>query len=302
MKTLFVSLGKQEDIRDALRNLGDVIYWDWSGYRADRFNYTICHLVDVHKPDLVFLQIQSPGVISTQTAKYLSDRSIVVNWTGDVRAPLPQWFIDIGHNIKSTLFSNHTDVDVARSKGIRSDYLQIGFPTKIFNNKVKPNPKAPEIVFMGNNCGGFPLSSYRVEMVRKLQEQYADRFKVFGTNWAGNHAITSQDDEAQMYRGCKVAINLSHFDYKRYSSDRIFRLMGAGAFCLSHHYQEIEKDFDVGFHLDTWSSIDQLIQKIDYYLEHEGLRKSIADQGYQHVHESHTWDNRIAQLKQMIDV
>lgn len=302
MKTLFVSLGKQEDIRDALRSLGDVIYWDWSGYHLpSKFHNTICSLVDTHKPDLIFLQIQSPGVISTQTAHYISKIATVVNWTGDVRAPLPKWFIEIGHNIKLTLFSNMTDVEEARSKGINADYLQIGFPTKIFNNKVKPNKNAPEIVFMGNNCGGFPLSSYRVEMVRRLQERYGEKFKVFGTNWAGNHAITSQQEEAAMYRGCKVAINLSHFDYKRYSSDRIFRLMGAGAFCLSHRYQEIERDFEAGIHLDVWDSIEQLMEKIDYYLEHEGLRKAIAKAGYQYVHESHTWENRIAQLKQMID-
>lgn len=300
MKTLFVSLGKQEDIRDALLKYGDVIYWDWSGYSAQRFNSMLIRLTDVHKPDLIFLQIQSPGVISTQTAKAISGKCRVVNWTGDVRSPLPKWFIDIGHNIHCTLFSNMTDVELARAQGIRADYLQIGFPTKIFNEKVKANLDAPEIIFMGNNCGGFPLSNYRIEMVKALQERYGQRFKVFGTNWTGNHAIPGQPEECAMYRGCKIAINLSHFDYKRYSSDRIFRLMGSGAFCLSHKYQEIEKDFEAGKHLDVWQNFEQLFERIDYYLAHDKERKQIALEGYNYVHQKHTWDNRIENLIEII--
>lgn len=228
MKILFCSLGIQTDIRDVLALHGDVIYWDWSG-RNRSFNPDIRALVDNHKPDLIFLQIQTPGILSVDTAQYLKSKAKVFNWTGDVRTPLPQWFKDLAPHMDSTLFTNMTDVEEMRKAGYRSDYLQIGFPEKIFKPEGIKRQEA-EIIFMGNNNGGFPLSGLRSQMVDLLQKKYGNRFKVFGTNWRGFHAEHNQEEEAKIYRGAKIAINLSHFDYSRYSSDRLFRLMGTGVF------------------------------------------------------------------------
>lgn len=298
MKILQVALGKQEDIRDALAILGDVIYWDWSG-RNRTFNRDIRNLVDTHQPDIVFIQLQTPGIIDKHTAAYISEKAFTINWTGDVRTPLPQWFKDIAPHIGVTLFTNMNDVDQMRALGYRADYLQIGFPTQIFNPKVKPIP-VPEIIFMGNNVGGFPLSSMRKQMVDILKQKYGERFAVYGVGYPGSHYIPLQTEEVKHYRGCKIAINISHFNYRRYSSDRIFRLMGSGAFCLSHHYHDIEADFKVGEHLVTWNNFDELCAKIDYYLANDKERIQIAKDGCSHVHKNHTWMNRIEDLKRII--
>jgi spore maturation protein CgeB len=199
-----------------------------------------------------------------------------------------------------TLFTNMNDVETLRAKGIKADYLQIGFPTEIFKPKGNVKEGVPEIIFMANYTQGFPLSSYRKDIVESLRKRYGTRFGVFGNSWGWGYAVPDQHEEAAHYRGCKIAINLSHFNYKRYSSDRIFRLMGAGAFCLSHHYPEIEKEFTPGTHLDTWGGKDDLFKKIDHYLENEKERTKIAKQGCEHVHKNHNWNERIKQLIQII--
>jgi spore maturation protein CgeB len=297
MKILQVALGNQFDIRDALTTIGDVIYWDWSGHNRT-FNQSIRRLVDQHKPDLVFLQIQTPGIIDVHTAQYIASKSFVVNWTGDVRQNI-DWFIQVGKVIQMTLFTNMEDVKTLRSKGIKSDYLQIGFPTKIFKPSGTIKAGVPEIIFMANQTQGFPLSNYRKEIVEELRRRYGSRFGVFGNSWGWGYSVPDQNEEAAHYRGCKIAINLSHFNYSRYSSDRIFRLMGAGAFCLSHNYQDIEKEFEIGKYLDVWNDKDELFRKIDYYLENDLERKAIAKSGCKHVHKNHTWNERIKQLIQI---
>ncbi len=298
MKILQVALGSQTDIRDALETIGEVIYWDWSGHHKT-FNEDILKLNEHHNFDLIWLQIQHPDIISPQTAHTLSQTAKIFNWTGDVRYPLPKWFIDIAPSC-ITLFTNMNDVETMRKLGHKSEYLQIGFPTEIF----KPNgpiDKMADIVFMGNNVGGFPMSGFRKQMVQTLQNRYGNKFKVFGNGWThGTWAIGDQYKEAEVYRGCKIAINCSHFNYKRYSSDRLFRLMGAGAFCLSHNYNEIGQEFEIGAHLDVWNSIDELIKKIDDYLAFPDHAKLIAKEGCAHVHLNHTWKNRIEQLKQWL--
>ncbi len=223
----------------------------------------------------------------------------MVNWTGDVRQNV-DWYVNIGRVIQMTLFTNMVDVETLRSKGINADYLQIGFPTGIFKPKGTVKANVPEIIFMANCTQGFPLSNFRKEIVEELRKRYGPRFAVYGNAWGWGYSVPDQQEEAAHYRGCKIAINLSHFNYSRYSSDRIFRLMGAGAFCLSHNYPNIEQEFEVGKHLDVWNDKEELFRKIDYYLENDFERKVIALSGSKHVHKNHTWLNRVFQLEEII--
>lgn len=300
MKTLFVSLGKQEDIANALREFGDVIVWDWSG-RHNTFNADLIKLFDIHKPELVFLQIQTENIISVYAAQHMSNSANVVNWTGDVRFPTPKWFLDIGRHIHLTLFSNMVDVEYCRARGVKADYLQIGFPDKIFTPEGPIKQGVPEIVFMGNYTRGFPLSNYRRDMVAALRKRYDGRFAVYGNGWGeGAYAISDQHEEAATYRGAKIGINLSHFNYSRYTSDRLFRMMGAGCFCLSHKYTDIANEFTSRHHLDVWNNFTELFEKIDLYLDNPSETREIAELGSKEVHVNHKWTNRIEQLMKMI--
>lgn len=300
MKILQIALGNQFDIRDALALHGDVIYWDWTKERIG-FDHGLRSLVNEHKPDLVFMQIQTPGMFSPWMAKELGQKTKIVNWTGDVRTPTPQWYIDVGRHIHLTLFTNMHDVDVCRKHGIKADYLQIGVPDKIFKPDGPVASNVPEIVFFGNNLGGFPLSKMRSDMVRLLKQRYGKRFGVYGSGWGpGVRSVTNQEEEASIYRGAKIAINLSHFDYPRYTSDRMLRAMGSGCMVLSHQYDGIDLEFTVDIHCDKWRDFSQLFFSIDFHLKDESRRKKISEQGSKHAHANHTWRNRIEELMKMI--
>ena len=300
MKILQIALGNQFDIRDALALHGDVVYWDWTKERH-YFNSSLIQLVEDHKPDLVFMQVQTPGVVSVEAVKKLAGKTKVVNWTGDARTPTPRWFVDIGRHIHLTLFTNMHDVEYCRKEGVNTDYLQIGFPDKIFNPNGSGHMNAPEIVFFGNNPGGFPLSKLRADMVRELKQRYGIRFKVYGNGWGKDtQAVNDHQIEASIYRSAKIAINLSHFDYPRYTSDRMLRAMGSGCMVLSHDYMGIEKEFENGINVGVWDNFTTLFESIDHYLADESVRKWIAKNGCLHAHQNHTWRNRIDQLMKMI--
>jgi spore maturation protein CgeB len=105
--------------------------------------------------------------------------------------------------------------------------------------------------------------------------------------------MNKQYEEAYTYASSSIAISYSHFNINRYFSDRLIRAMGSGCFTLSHHYDGIELDFEVGKHLDSFTSLAGLKEKIDYYLEHEDERNKIASEGYKHVHENFTTRNMV---------
>lgn len=244
-------------------------------------NVASIKLFNEQKPDIVFMQIQAPNIINKETVEFFSRTAKVINWTGDVRHDVPQWMYEVGKYCTSS-FSNMTDVSKMKAKGYGAEYLEIGYDPLRYTPNGDTIP-CPEIVFMANNYGRdyFPLSNYRQDIVTKLNKYYGARFGVFGNGWpmAKGNINHSQPEESKYYRSAKIAINCSHFNYDRYSSDRMLRILGSGAFCLSHHYQGIEKDYIPATHLDTFNTIDGLINKINYYLEHEEERNKIAKLG-----------------------
>lgn len=192
------------------------------------------------KPDIVFMQVQAPGIIPIFLLETLKELGcFVINWTGDKRHEVPQWMIDIAPHVSLTSFSNMEDVYKMRDLGFKSEFLEIGYDPEIY----KPEGDAydvSEIIFMGNNYGAghFPMSQFRIEMVEFLQREYGDRFGVYGTGWssAKGNVNHSQIEEAKHYRGAKIAINCSHFDCDTYNSDRILRILGTGTPCLTYDH------------------------------------------------------------------
>jgi spore maturation protein CgeB len=307
-KLLHIALGEHnQGLWSSFDKHFEATHYNWIPLKSDpeKLNKEIMKLYRKIKPDVVFMQIQNEGIISMKTARDMTKGSYTINWTGDVRFPLPNWFAELGQEISVSLFSNMHDVRVMNELGINADFLQVGFDPKIFHPFGKKDD-TPRVIFMGSNylnSQSFPLSQLRFDMVRRLKQEYGELFTAYGGGWKElipEPKFLQVNEEAQAYRTCDIAINLSHFDYGRYSSDRIFRLMGSGAFCLSHQYKEIEKDFIINEQVATWSNIEELIQKINYYLNNPYERELIAMQGCKHVRENCNWDERFLELKNMV--
>lgn len=308
MKVLHIALGgRWVAMEKAFEVVGHIdwthkVNWGRIPEPNKALNPRILELQKKVKPDLVFMQLQTGGLVNDETLIELNKSSITVNWCGDVRKPLPQWYIDSGKHFTHTLFSNMPDVEEARKAGVNADFLQIGVDTDHYKLDGLEDNSA-EIVFLGNHYSKwFPLSDYRLEIVRYLRKEYQKKFQAYGNGWgSGYKPQTHRDQEVKIYRGCKVALNISHFNYDRYTSDRMFRIMASGAFCLSHNYTGIEKDFIVGKHLDVFNGVNDIKEKIDYYLNNNEERNRIRLDGMNHVRENYTWDDMMENLKTIVN-
>lgn len=248
------------------------------------------------KPDIVFMQIQTPNVVLIDTINKIRPHvGKIINFTGDVRSPLPEWYIETGKLIDLTLFVSNTDVKLAREKGIKADWIQIGFDPEIFN--LTASKKSVDVTFSANNYTQFPLSKYRYDIVHALKNRSG--FALFGSGWkpviAGD---TNYSLEAQsvILNNSKIAISCSNFNHSKYISDRTLRIMGAGTFCLHHHFEDCEELYKDKEHLVYFRSIPEMIDLIDYYLEHEEERERIAKNGYELTHQLYTWDSFVKNI------
>lgn len=263
-------------------------------------DYEAVRLFDELKPDIVFMQIQSEGIINKSTCEYFKIHgAFIINWTGDKRHDVPKWMIDLAPYISLTSFSNMDDVNTMRSLGFKSDYLEIGYDPEIY----KPEGEAlnmPEIVFMGNNYGRgyFPMSGFRIDMVDFLRQEYGNRFGVYGNGWAyGNGNFNhSQYEEAKAYRGAKIAINCSHFDSLNYNSDRLLRILGSGTACISYAHKGMDERYNPVGEVMYFENFNELKTNIDLILSDEGLIRQLKFQGELFVKNTFTFKHQVENI------
>lgn len=77
---------------------------------------------------------------------------------------------------------------------------------------------------------------------------------------------------------------------------RLWDIMASGGFALSNFQVELSEYFELGIHLDTYASMDELLEKCDYYLSHEKQRRDIAANGLEEIKRKHTYDIRVNDL------
>lgn len=307
MNTLFIGLWDktepQETLRDAFRAASQ-------NYAEVSWPQTLNLYKDIDRlltftPDLIFMQLQGPNIISHETLKLLKKtRAFIVQWSGDVRRPFPQHYIDLGRQIDLSLFTNLDDVGIMKANGCQADYLQVSADHTIY----KPEGKkvaCPSIVFMGNNYPNrFPLSDYRLKMVQFLKKTYGREFGVYGAGWGSltiGNLNGKQELEAEIYRSCKIAINCSHFYLHRYTSDRLFRIMFSGAFCLTKKFPEMHEYQGGPVQLcDSFNTLDELKKQIDFYLSKVVERADISFEAYKYVTTHCKWEHRIKELMKII--
>lgn len=308
MKTLFIGIfdGREPNtefrnsIKRASSHYREIAHNAYASALALQTDIIIeCH---EQKFDLVFMQLQGPNIIGHSALKALkSTGAFLCQWTGDARQPLPRHYVDFGKQIDLSLFTNTDDVVKMRENGCNADYLQVSADHNIYNPEGSVNPNVPEIVFMGNYYkGAFELSDYRLKMCEFLRETYGQRFGIYGGGYppgmATDNLMFNQQKEAEVYRSCKIAINCSHYDLGRYTSDRFFRILLSGAFCLSKEFPDME-EYSPEWNYQTFDgSMQDLKNKIDTYLEYPASRKSIAYNGLKKARANWKWEDRIKEL------
>ena len=307
-KVFHISLGTHQKAQiRALKSLGTYDYIDWTLSQNDlpKLHGELMSAIQRVKPEVIFMQLQREGIVRPDMVREWKEEGIkVVNWTGDVRHPLPSWFKEVGKHCL-TLFTNDHDIELMRNEGLEADYMQIGYDEKIYH-PLGVKVDCPEVVFLGNNYGGahFPLSEERRQTVKRLREELGDRFGLYGSGWPDGWVTDNFNNdevkEAQILRSAKIVVNVSHFNYGRYSSDRLWRALGCGAMVISHHYKDMEMEFKTNHDMKVYHNFRDLPGMCIKYLNEEEERKQIAINGWRKVKNSMTWAHRIESLNQWI--
>lgn len=95
---------------------------------------------------------------------------------------------------------------------------------------------------------------------------------------------------ASRFGNAKIGFNYSMLDDLNM---RTFEIMATGTMLLTNWIPTIEEVFEDGKHLVLYRSLDEMVDKVKYYLAHDEERERIAQAGYEEVIAKHTIQHRV---------
>jgi spore maturation protein CgeB len=167
---------------------------------------------------------------------------------------------------------------------------------------------------------------YREWVINKIKNAGYD-VHVFGKGWSRNSTL-SFFEMVDIFNKTKINLNLSNcvnYDIRHlfnlrlyniigflkaiklvltsfYKTDmkiyemvkaRFFEINACSSFQLGFYAQGLEQVYDIGREIEIFSSTDELLKKIKFYLENENEREKIANQGYLRTLKEHDAKSRL---------
>ena len=83
---------------------------------------------------------------------------------------------------------------------------------------------------------------------------------------------------------------------------RVWDILGCGGFLLTDFREELLEYFESEKHLSIYEDTEELLAKAEFYFEHEELRTKIASQTRDMICKKHTWDTRLKNMFQIINI
>ncbi|MBF0539470.1 MAG: glycosyltransferase family 1 protein [Nitrospirae bacterium] len=148
-----------------------------------------------------------------------------------------------------------------------------------------------------------------LESVYRHSKTHGYSLKVFGPGWDRHPVIRecyagilSSAEMAEAYNRARIVLNFGFSgdgddDILSYQTKlRHFEAAGCGAFQLVNQNPEMAGLFPDDAGIAYFGSLDELNDRILYFLTHERIRQEMCDRAYEVAHASHTIQNRLETL------
>ncbi|MEC8424554.1 MAG: glycosyltransferase, partial [Myxococcota bacterium] len=103
-------------------------------------------------------------------------------------------------------------------------------------------------------------------------------------------------DLGSIYSASDINLDIGRIYQPDIVTMRVFDVLACGGFLLAAWSDGLGDLFVLGEEIETWKTIPELVEKVDYYLAHPAARERIAARGRARVLRDHTIRGRIAEM------
>ena len=128
-------------------------------------------------------------------------------------------------------------------------------------------------------------------------KEHSINAEAFGYDWPNGPLST--EDMVRMYS--KSEINLGFGGVAGYQNTfclkgRDFEIPMSGGFYLTEHSLELERVFEIEKEISTYRTLDELVKKIQYFLDYPDKAEAIRKAGHRRAASEHTWEMRFEKV------
>ena len=149
-----------------------------------------------------------------------------------------------------------------------------------------------DVVFIGHmqeqiNHNGFT----RIDALDRLFKEFPNFY--YGSRTPLDPQANMFEDAAKKFCQSKIVFNVS---IKDDINMRVFETLSTGSFLLTNNIPTLSELFEDGKHLVTYNTLDEMVEKAKYYLEHDEEREAIAKAGHELFMANHTYMCRVKKV------
>ena len=279
---------------------------------ANTLNKSIREACISFEPDIVF--IVKGVTVKPSTLKFIKARGIKsISWSND---DMYSWH---NRSLWYTLGLKQYDLVVTqKSYNCNSNELPSLGAKVLFQDKAID----PDINYPVNNCKLFDCV-HDVVFIGTKEQNRLEYLKYIASSGIEVHVYGWGFKEPRKYHdnlifhnthlyadhynaafGCsKIALNFLRKMNRDLQTSRSIEIPASRGFMLAERTDEHQRLFEEGQEADYFSTKEELLKKIIYYLKNDKKSKTIASAGYKRVHESdYTFKNRITEILDTIEL
>ena len=152
--------------------------------------------------------------------------------------------------------------------------------------------------------GAAVTAKERIDTFRHLSDNfeidiytYSDTSEIKNIHNHGN--AKTETEMPFIFRNSRININTTSKSIRTGVSLRVYDVLSCKGFLISNYQQEIAEMFEVGKCLETYSTLDELDEKIEYFLSHEKERRDISEAGYEFLEKNYTMKKQLTRMLEM---
>ena len=123
-------------------------------------------------------------------------------------------------------------------------------------------------------------------------------YEAAGVNNRGR--VDYYDEMPYVFKCTDINLNMTLRSIQTGIPQRALDIMGCGGFLLTNYQSDMLRFFVPGEDYVYYEDRNDLINKIDYYLEHKEERIAIAENGHKKVRQDHTYEQRLQMILDIV--